>query len=70
MLGICSLNVLVLHETLLVLVLKYDSETVLWKEKERSRIRADNPRGWVGSLILVWNRKLCRVKKGLDEGVL
>ena len=25
----------VLHETLLVPVLKYDSETMLWKEKER-----------------------------------
>ena len=30
----------VLHETLLVPVLKYGSETKLWKEKERSRIRA------------------------------
>ena len=29
----------VLHETLLVLVLMYGSETMLWKEK-RSRIRA------------------------------
>ena len=29
----------VLHETLLVPVLMYDSETMLWKEKERSRIR-------------------------------
>ena len=40
MLGICSLSVLALHETLLVPVLMYDSETTLWKEKERSRIRA------------------------------
>ena len=30
----------VLHETLFVPVLKYGSETVIWKEKERSRIRA------------------------------
>ena len=30
----------VLHETLLVPVLIYGSETMLWKEKERSRIGA------------------------------
>ena len=28
----------VLHEILLVLVLMYDTETVLWKEKEKSRL--------------------------------
>ena len=41
----------VLHETLLVPVLAYGSETMLWKEKERSRIRAvqmDNLRGLLG----------------------
>ena len=41
----------VLHETLLVPVPMYDSETILWKEEERSRIRAvqmDNLRGLVG----------------------
>ena len=38
MLGICSLRVLVLHETLLVPMLMYDSETMLWKKK--SRIKA------------------------------
>ena len=41
----------VLNETLLVPVLMYDSETILWKEKERSRIRAvqvDNFRGLAG----------------------
>ena len=51
MLGICSLSVLVLHETLLVPVLKYGSETMLWKEKKRSRVRAvqmDNLRGLLG----------------------
>ena len=31
--------VTVLHETLLVPVLMYGSETMIWKEKERSRIR-------------------------------
>ena len=30
----------VLHETLLEPVLLYDSETMLWKEKERPRVRA------------------------------
>ena len=40
-LGVCSLIVLgVLYETLLVPVLMYGSETRVWKEKERSRIRA------------------------------
>ena len=41
----------VLHETLLVPVLTYGSVTVLWNEKERSRIRAvgmDNLRGLFG----------------------
>ena len=41
----------VLHETLLVLVLSYGSETMLWKKKERSRIRAvqmDNLKALVG----------------------
>ena len=39
MLGICRLSVLVLNETLLVPALTYDSETMLYKEKVRSRIR-------------------------------
>ena len=41
----------VLHETLLVPVLNYASETVLRKEEERSRIKAvqmDNLRGLLG----------------------
>ena len=40
-----------LHETLVVPVLKYGSETMLWKEKEISRIRAvqmDNIRVLLG----------------------
>ena len=39
------------HETLVVPVLTYASETFLWKEKERSWIRAvqmDNLRGLLG----------------------
>ena len=49
MLEICSMSVLVLHETLLVLVLIYGSETMLWR-KEKSKIRdvqMDNLRGWI-----------------------
>ena len=30
----------ILHETLVVPLLMYGSETLLWKERERSRIRA------------------------------
>ena len=30
----------IFHETLLVPVLMYGSETMIWKEEERSRIRA------------------------------
>ena len=52
MLGICSLSVLVLHETLLVPVYMYGHETMLWREKERSKfrlyIRMENLRGLLG----------------------
>ena len=42
---------MVLHESLLVPVFSYGSETMIWKEKERSRIRAvqtDTLRGLLG----------------------
>ena len=79
-LGICSLSVLVLHETLFLLVLIYGSETVLWRE-ERSRIRAvqmDNLRGLLGvrrmdRVLNAQIRELCRKIRGdgrIDEGVL
>ena len=67
----------VLHETLHVPVLTYGIETMLWKEKERSRIRAvqmDNLRGLLG----IWRmdripnariRELCGATKGVDERV-
>ena len=50
---------------------------MLWKERERSRIRAvqmDNPRGLIGirSMDRVPNartRELCGVRKGLDERI-
>ena len=77
MLGICSVSVLVLHETLLVPVLMYGSETMLWLEKERFRIRAvqmDNLRGLLGirRMDRVPNariRELCGVTKGVDERI-
>ena len=67
----------VLHETLLVLVLTYGSDSMLWKKK-RSRIKAvkmDNLRGWLGirRMDRVSNaqlRELYGVTKGVDEGVL
>ena len=66
-----------MHETLLVPVFKYSIETMLWKEKKRSRIRAvqmDNLRGLLGirRIDRVPNaqiRELCGVKKGLDEKI-
>ena len=67
----------VLHETLLVLVLTYGSDSMLWKKK-RSKIKAvkmDNLRGWLGirRMDRVSNaqlRELYGVTKGVDEGVL
>ena len=55
----------------------YGSETMIWKEEERSRIRAlqmDNLRGLLG----IWKidrvpnaqiKELCKVMKGLDERI-
>ena len=53
------------------------SETMFWKEKERSRIRAvqmDNLRRWLGIGRIdrapnAQTRELCGVKKGLDERI-
>ena len=67
----------VLHETLLMPVLTFGSETMLWKEKERSRmrtVRMDNLRGILGIRRMdrvpnAWIRELCRVRKGLDERI-
>ena len=75
MLGICSLSVLVLHETLLLAVVMYVSETILWKEKERAIVRAvqmNNLKGLLGIRKMdrapnARIRELCGVKKGLDS---
>ena len=64
----------VLHESLLVRVFIYDRETMIWKEKERSRIRAVqmvNLRGLLGirKIDNVSNeriRELSGVTKGVD----
>ena len=73
-----------MHEKLIVLVLMYGngSETLLWQEKKRFRIRAVQMENLTGSLGIrrmdrVPNaeiRELCKIMKGvdqrIDEGVL
>ena len=67
----------VLHESLLLPVLTYGSETMIWREKERSRIRAvqmDNLRSVLGirRVDKVPNapiRQLCGVMKDVDEKI-
>ena len=67
----------VMHESLLVPVLTYGSETMMWREKERSRIRdvhMDNLRGLQGirRMDKVPNariRQLYGVTKGVDEKI-
>ena len=64
----------VLHESLLVPVHTYGSETMIWRKKEKCRIRAvqmDNLRGMLGirRMDKVPNariRQLCGVTKGVD----
>ena len=63
-----------LHESLLVPILKYGSETMIWREKERSRIRAvqmDNLRSLLGIRRMdkvpnAWIKQLCKVTKVVD----
>ena len=65
----------VLHESLLISVLAYGSEVIIWREKEWSRIGAvhmDNLRGLLAIIRMdkVPNaliRELCGVTKGVDE---
>ena len=67
----------VFHETLLVSVLIYGSEMMIWKEEGRSRIRAvqmDKIRSLLGikRMDRVPNpriRELCGVAKGVDESI-
>ena len=56
-------------------VLTYGSSTIIWKEKERSRIKAvqmDNLRGLLGirkmsKIPNVQIMELCRLTKGVNE---
>ena len=66
-----------MHELLLVLVLTYGNETMIWRKEERSRIRAvqmDNLRGLLGirrmdKVLNAQIRQLCGVMKGVDEKI-
>ena len=66
-----------MHESLLVLVLTYGSETMIWRGKERYRIRTvqiNNPRGLLSikRMDKVPNaqiRQLCGVTKSVDEKI-
>ena len=80
MLGVCSLQFecgKVMQESLLVPVLTYGSEIMIWREKEKSRIRAvqmDNLRGLLGirrmdKVLNARIRQLCGVMKDLDETI-
>ena len=63
------------HEALLVPVLLYGSELMIYEEKERSRIRnlqIESLRSLFGirriyRMLNVWIRKMCRVRKGKYE---
>ena len=78
MLGVCSLSVLGLaYDSLLVPVLTYGSETMIRREKGRSRIwvvQMDNLRGLLGIRRMdkfrnARIRQLCGVTKGVDEKI-
>ena len=65
----------VLHLTLIVPVLKYGIETMLWKEKEVSRIRAVQMDNFLGikrmdSVPNAQIKELCGVTKGVDERLM
>ena len=67
----------VLLEELLMRVLLYGSETMIYREKEGSRIRAvqmDNLRGLLGiwrmdRVMNAWIRELREVAKGIDKRI-
>ena len=67
----------VLHEPLLVPVLLYGSEIMIWREKEISRIRAiqmDKLRGLLGfrrmeRILNAQIRQLCGVTKSVDDNI-
>ena len=72
------IGVFILNEDLLVPTLMYGIETMVWREKERSRISAgqiDNLRGILSirSTHIMPNpqvKELCGMKKVMDKSVL
>ena len=64
----------VLHESLLMPVLTYGSETMT-KERPRSRVvQVDNIRSLLGirkmdKVLNAWIMELCRVRKGMDKKI-
>ena len=78
MLGVCSFECArFLHETLLVPVLMYGSETMIWKEEESSSIRAvqmDKIKSLLGIRRMdrvpnARTREMCGMAKGGDERI-
>ena len=67
---------MVLQKSLLLLVFTYGSETMIWREKERSRMRAvqmDNLRGLLGIRRIDKDKAVVRnngMDEKIDEGVL
>ena len=67
----------VLDESLLVLVFTYGSETMMWREKERSRVKAVQMDNLSGLLCIrgidkvpnAWIRQLCGETNGVDEKI-
>ena len=78
MIGVCNFECTrVLHESLLKPVLMYGSETMIGKERERSRIRTihmDDLRGWIGIKRMdspeCMNKRVVWTEERIDEGVL
>ena len=66
-----------LHEEFLMSLLMYGSETMIWKVKERSRIRfvqMENLRGLPAikrkdKVPIAWIREMCGVTTGMDERI-
>ena len=75
MLGVCSLCAKVLHESMLVPILTYGSETI-WRERSRVRaVQMDNLKGLQG--IMRMDKfsnpqigQLYGVTKGVDENIV
>ena len=74
MLGVCILSARVLDEIMFVPVLMYCSESMIWKEKERLRIRAV-PQKFVGcqenrQSAECTDKGVVQSDEEIDEGVL